>query len=322
MKRGLIQMFAAVFLFVSAAAASAQSLVEVTGFGSNPGNLRMFRYVPANLPAGSPLVVVAHGCGQTAQQMATTSGWLTLADRHKIALVFPQTSTQNEPQGGCFRTWQAAHHTRGAGEALSVRQMITRMRTLYPAISAARIHMTGMSSGGHLTNVMLATYPEVFASGAPQSSFPYKCATTFAQVALCASGGRQNTHTAQMWGNLARSGYPGYTGPRPKVLIWHGGSDPLMYLSNQYMQVMQWTNAHGIDATADWVDYVLGRPRISYRTGAGETRVQTITVQGMGHAVAVDPGSGSKQCGAIGPYAVDVNICAAHWTAAFFGIAP
>ncbi|WP_449426255.1 hypothetical protein [Rhodanobacter lindaniclasticus] len=55
-------------------------LVEATDFGSNPGHLRMFYYVPPpQLPADAPLVVVAHGCLQTAQEMADTSGWVELA---------------------------------------------------------------------------------------------------------------------------------------------------------------------------------------------------------------------------------------------------
>src|SRR5215204_5865593 len=41
-------------------------LREVTGFGSNPGNLRMFSYTPDPLPNSAALVVILHGCTQTA----------------------------------------------------------------------------------------------------------------------------------------------------------------------------------------------------------------------------------------------------------------
>lgn len=318
MQSRLMKGLAVLALLMVSVTASAQSLSEDTNFGSNPGNLRMFYYAPANLPAGSPLVVVAHGCLQTAQQIADTTGWVELAYRFKIAVVFPQTSLANEPSGGCFRTWDPAHQARGAGEPLSVRQMVDRMRVLYPAISASRIYITGLSSGGMLTNVMLATYPDVFAAGAPQSAYPYKCATSTYQVGACAAGGR-NLTPAQ-WGDLARSGYPGYAGPWPRVQIWHGGADTVINLSNQYQQVEQWTDVNGIDAISDSADYLLGRPRISYKTGSGDTRVQTITVQWMGHAVAVDPGAGPQQCGLIGPYATDANICAAYWIGLFFGV--
>lgn len=297
---------------------SAAQLTEVAGFGSNPGNLRMFHYVPANREAGAPLVVVGHGCSQTAQEQADTSGWLALAERYKFAVLFPQTSIANEPLGGCFRTWVPAHQQRGEGEPLSVKQMMETMQAQFN-LSAAATFVTGMSSGGHLANVMMATYPDAFAAGAPQASFPYKCAMDSSELAVCAQGGR--SYTAQQWGDLARSGYPGYNGPRPKVQIWHGSADTLIYLPDQYQQVMQWTNANSIDAVPDWSDYLLGHARNTYNTPFGVTRVQTVTVAGMGHAIAVDPGFGPWQCGATGTYAADFNICAAYWIASFFGIA-
>src|SRR5262245_34501747 len=51
-----------------------QGLTQVTGFGSNPGNLQMFTHVPSGLPANAPVVLVLHGCTQTAAGMEA-SGW-------------------------------------------------------------------------------------------------------------------------------------------------------------------------------------------------------------------------------------------------------
>src|SRR5689334_5661348 len=68
---------------------SASHLGEVAGFGSNPGGLRMFTYVPKNLRAMSPLVVVLHGCTQSAARYDVGAGWSSLADRHGFALLFP-----------------------------------------------------------------------------------------------------------------------------------------------------------------------------------------------------------------------------------------
>ena len=62
---------------------------EESGFGSNPGNLRMFSYIPANLPPGAPLIVVLHGCKQTAATFARDAGWLALADRLQSGVAAP-----------------------------------------------------------------------------------------------------------------------------------------------------------------------------------------------------------------------------------------
>jgi len=60
---------------------SSSPLEEVTGFGDNPGNLRMFAFVPAQLQKPRALVVVLHGCGQTASGYDLGAGWSTLAER-------------------------------------------------------------------------------------------------------------------------------------------------------------------------------------------------------------------------------------------------
>src|SRR5262245_59665350 len=62
-------------ILVGGTPASAATIGEVTGFGSNPGNLRMFRYVPDGLPANRPIVLALHGCTQQAAPYGTNAGW-------------------------------------------------------------------------------------------------------------------------------------------------------------------------------------------------------------------------------------------------------
>ena len=68
-------------LFAASIAAPAFAQTEVTGFGSNPGNLRMFKYVPSGLPANAPLVVALHGCSQSAASYDAETGWQLFAGR-------------------------------------------------------------------------------------------------------------------------------------------------------------------------------------------------------------------------------------------------
>ena len=64
-------------------------LVEINDFGSNPGSLRMFAFVPEHLPRAPALVVVLHGCGQAAAGYDLGAGWSTLATRYGFALLMP-----------------------------------------------------------------------------------------------------------------------------------------------------------------------------------------------------------------------------------------
>jgi poly(hydroxyalkanoate) depolymerase family esterase len=293
-------------------------LVEVPEFGSNPGKLQMFTYVPDGLPSRAPVVVVAHGCLQTAADVAEHSGWVELATTRRFALIFPQTSRANESWGGCFRTWEPEHQRRGAGEPLSIVQMIDWMKTRRH-VDAKRVFMTGMSSGGLLTNVMLATYPDVFAAGAPQSAGPYKCAESFADVAGCAAGTKRLA--AGVLGEQARNGFPGYSGRRPRVSLWHGSADRFLVVTNLTDELHQWAGVLGIDEVPDGIDFVDGHARYRYESASGAPLVETWMVSGLGHAMAVDPDSVHRPCGSTAAYFADSGICAAYWIADWFGIA-
>src|SRR6188508_3373251 len=149
-------------------------LREILGFGSNPGNLRMFDYRPSNLADSPALVVVLHVCTQSAAGYDLGAGWSTLADRYGFALLLPEQQRSNNPNG-CFNWFLPEHNRRGEGEALSIRQMIERVIIEY-GIDRSRVFITGLSAGGAMTSTMLACYPEVFAAGAIIAGLPFGAA--------------------------------------------------------------------------------------------------------------------------------------------------
>lgn len=294
---------------------SAHALSEVTGFGSNPGNLRMFRYVPSGLPSGAPLVVALHGCSQTAASYDDETGWKLLADRWRIALVLPQQQNGNNASG-CFNWFEAGDTARGQGEALSIKQMVDRTIADL-GIAPSRVYVTGLSAGGAMTAVMLATYPDVFAGGAIVAGLPYRCATSQNAAFSCMNPG-SDLSPAQ-WGDRVRAAST-WTGPWPVVSIWHGDADYVVRPANLTESMQQWTNVHGIDQTADVSETVAGYPHRVYTDAAGKPRVETWTITGMGHGTPVDPGTGVTQCGTAGAYILDVNICSSYYIGRFFGL--
>ncbi|MCY1018218.1 PHB depolymerase family esterase [Pyxidicoccus sp. MSG2] len=295
------------------------SLTQVTGFGTNPGNLLMYRHVPTGMPANAPLVVVMHGCTQTAAAMENT-GWTAAANLYKFYVVYPQQQSGNNASS-CFNWFEPGDITRGQGEVLSIKQMVDAMKSAY-SIDASRVYLSGFSGGGYMAPALLATYPDVFSAGAINSGGPYKCALTMTAGFNCMSPGVDKTPAA--WGDLARSGYSGYTGAWPRVSIWHGTSDFTVKPMNLTEAMEQWTNVHGIDQTADTTETVSNFPHKVYRDGSGNAKVETWEMTGMGHGVPVDaqysfPGS-STVCGTAGAYLLDVNICAVYYQAQFFGL--
>lgn len=296
-------------------ASPAFAQTEVSGFGSNPGNLRMFKYVPSGLPTNAPLVVALHGCSQTAANYDAETGWQLFADRFRFALLLPQQQSANN-SSGCFNWFETVDTTRGQGEALSIKQMVDRMIVDH-GTAASRVYITGLSAGGAMTSTMLAAYPDVFAGGAIIAGIPHRCATSQSAAFSCMNPG--SNFTPAQWGDKVRASST-WTGPWPIVSIWHGDGDYVVRPMNLTESMEQWTNVHGIDQTPEVSDTVGGFPHKVYKTASGQTRVETYTITGMGHGTPVDPGAGATQCGTAGAYILDVNLCSSYYIARFFGL--
>ncbi|MEU4449158.1 PHB depolymerase family esterase [Actinosynnema sp. NPDC050801] len=303
-----VVVIAAVHLVSSPLPAAAATLREVTGFGSNPGNLQMFRYVPDGLPAGRPVVVALHGCTQNATGYGPGTGWFQLADRWRFTVVVPQQKSQNNANS-CFNWFEPGDTHRGSGEALSIKQMVDKAKSDHGGTSA---YVSGLSAGGAMAAVMLATYPDVFSGGGVIAGLPYQCATTVAAAFGCMNPG--TNLTPAQWGDKVRAAHS-YSGPRPKVSIWHGSADTTVRPLNGTELVEQWTNVNGTDQVPDVSDTVAGYPHRVY----GGT-VEHYSITGMNHGQPVDPGTGTTQCGATAAYMLDVDICTAYHLARFWGL--
>ena len=297
-------------------AQAASTLNQVTNFGSNPGNLAMYSYLPANLPQGAPLVIALHGCTQDASDYFSDSGWQQYADQWGFALVFPQTnSTNNELE--CFDWFDSTQDTRGNGEAASIEQMVAYAEANYGS-NSHRVYVTGLSAGAGMAADLLADYPDVFAGGSIDSGLPAQCATTEGAASSCQDSS-QNLTPAQ-WGALATGSDKGYTGPWPRVAIWQGTADYEVYPVNATELVDQWTDVWGISQTASSTQSLTGGTTESiYNDSSGNPAVEFYSISGMGHGLAVNPGSGVGQCGTTGAYFLNY-ICSSYYTALFWGL--
>ncbi|QLH48476.1 MAG: PHB depolymerase family esterase [Candidatus Accumulibacter cognatus] len=290
-------------------------LLEVTAFGSNPGELRMYCHVPERLPANAPLVVVLHGCTQSAASYNKGSGWSTLADRYGFAVLFPQQNWNNNPLR-CFNWFKPEDHDREKGEPLSIKQMVDRMLSDY-GLDRDRVYVTGTSSGGAMTNVMLATYPEVFAGGAVIAGVPYRTAKGLREGLESIFQGR--SRSPREWGELVRAASP-HPGPWPKVSVWHGDADTAVKPVNAEETIKQWADIHGLDLQPTMQMMVDGYPRRVWQGPGGEELIESYTVTGMTHGAALDPGAEPHQCGTAAPFFNAVGISSTHRIADFWGL--
>jgi poly(hydroxyalkanoate) depolymerase family esterase len=290
-------------------------LTETENFGSNPGALRMFTYLPPDVSAPCALMVVLHGCTQNAASYDRGAGWSTLAERFGFALLLPEQQRTNNPNG-CFNWFQTGDIERGHGEALSIRQMVSKMVSDH-GIDPARVFVTGLSAGGAMTSVMLATYPDVFAGGAIIAGLPYGAANNvqqaFENMFQCPP------RPARDWGDLVRAASP-HRGAWPRISVWHGDADATVIPSNAIEIIKQWTDVHGLPAKPSFEAVVDGYPRQVWVNGTGDELIESYSIPNMAHGTPLATGDADEQCGAAGPFLLEVGISSSYHIAKFFGL--
>ncbi|SBT42002.1 extracellular catalytic domain type 1 short-chain-length polyhydroxyalkanoate depolymerase [Micromonospora narathiwatensis] len=270
----------------TATPASAAALTEVTNFGTNPSNLRMYLYVPDRVAPQPALVVAIHYCTGTGPAFYSGTQFASLADRYGYIVVYPSVTRSSQ----CFDVSSPQALRRdGGSDPVGIMSMVNYVRQRYN-VDPNRIFATGVSSGAMMTNVMLGLYPDVFNAGAAFAGVPFGCfATTNGSEwnSECANG--QVIKTAQQWGDLVRNAYPGYSGKRPRMQLWHGTNDETLRYPNFGEEIKQWTNLNGLSQTPTFTDTPQsGYTRTRYGSSGGTAPVEAISMQGVSHNLPVD----------------------------------
>src|SRR6516225_386117 len=290
-------------------------LVEVSRFGSNPGELRMFVFVPAHLQQPRALVVVLHGCGQTAAGYDLGAGWSTLAKHYGFALLMAEQRPSNNANT-CFNWFNPEDIARDCGEAGSIRQMIARMVDEH-GIDRRRVFITGLSAGGAMTLAMLATYPDVFAAGAVIAGMPYGVASNVREALTGMRGLR--ARTAHELGDLVRRA-SNHGGKWPRLSVWHGSADRTVNPANADAIVKQWLDVHQLPPKPMSEGRVDGYPRQLWWDDDGETIVESYTITDMAHGTPLGLADNDKRYGSEGAFLIEAGISSSYHIAKFFGL--
>jgi poly(hydroxyalkanoate) depolymerase family esterase len=313
-----------VLLFFSLNMSSQQLLTELEYFGTNPGNLTMHFYSPASISKTDkrPLVVVLHGCSQSAQLVSEQSGWNRLANQYKFRVIYPQQKASNNPSM-CFNWYRAADIDRDKGECASIKQMVDTFTKEY-AVDSSRIYITGLSAGAAMVVVMMADYPATFNTGAIFAGGAYKSALNVMTTTSAMMG--WVNRTPKEWGDYVRDANPAFKGQYPKIIIYQGKRDLVVNHKNAHEMIEQWTNIHGIDTLAtDTIKSFANNGNIIkylYKNAANENVIIYYEVKNIGHALMINPGNCRDEGGKMVPFSVDEDYFSTYWTAIDFGLIP
>lgn len=290
-------------------------LTEGGPFGPNPGALRMLVHAPDGRPPKAPLVVVLHGCGQTAEAYADGAGWVTLAERFGFALLCPEQTRSNNGNL-CFNWFEPADVSRSGGEVASIAAMVRHALQAHD-LDGRRVFVTGLSAGGAMAAALLATHSELFSGGAIIAGLPYGSATSMSE-AFAAMNHRRPV-PATVSGDAVRAA-AGADASWPPVSIWHGEADTVVRPGAGDALAAQWTDVHGVSEPAVRARTPAGREFQVWLSPQGEAVVELHRIPGMGHGTPLST-TGPEGSGTAGPFLLDVGVSSSLEIAMGWGIA-
>ncbi|KAE8451794.1 hypothetical protein EG329_002634 [Mollisiaceae sp. DMI_Dod_QoI] len=257
-------------------------LKQITNWGDNPSQISaMYMYVPDKVAAKPAVILALHPCGGTAQIYYQMTKLPSYADKLGFILIYP-TTTHETNCWDCHSNKTLTHN--GGGDSQGLVAMVNYALKTYNG-DPTKVFAVGGSSGAMMTNVLAATYPDVFNAGASWSGVPAGCwygspiSTPMSSDLSCPMA--RKTYTAQQWGDIARGCYPGYNGTRTRMVVTHGTADTAVLYPLFKQQLDQWSNVLGVE----WTKNLTGTPQTGWTEevfGDG-TQLLGLSVQGGGH---------------------------------------
>ncbi|WP_236616800.1 extracellular catalytic domain type 1 short-chain-length polyhydroxyalkanoate depolymerase [Sphingobium lactosutens] len=185
---------------------------------SRSGVIAYRLYTPVGSPRRRmPLVVMLHGCTQTAEDFAAGTRMNRLADELGFLVLYPEQS-QKANFARCWN-WHAPENQRaGAGEAGMIASLTRHVIDLCNA-NPARVYIAGISAGGAAAAIIGAAYPRLYVAVGVHSGVAVGDIQTL-QSALTAMRGKR---TAQPAGKLPR---------QLPTIVFHGDQDKVVHPSN------------------------------------------------------------------------------------------
>ncbi|HSW03956.1 alpha/beta hydrolase family esterase [Aquabacterium sp.] len=271
----------------------------VTREFSNRAGTRTYKlYIPTRTSdSPMPMVVMLHGCTQSADDFAAGTRMNRLADEHGFLVVYPEQAAHANPSK-CWNWFKAQDQLRDQGEPSLIAGIVRDVAARHGA-DPRRLFVAGLSAGAAMAVVLGETYPELFAGVGVHSGLAYGSAHDIPSAMLAMKGGRSGlAHLHRL---------PAAPAPRRKaaqavpIIVFHGDRDHTVQHSNGADIVQQASDAHAAETgTALHIRMERGTAsgarsysRTVYADASGLPRMESWTLHGGGHAWSGGDTSGS-----------------------------
>ncbi len=281
-------------LAAAPAQAAALTMVPRATWGATgvPSYMQMYIYVPDRVATKPPIYISCHSCGSTATgQISNIPMAKAQADAQGFILILP-----DNPGNNCWAvgTTQGLTHD-GGGDTHAARPDDPVRAPAVQRRPSPRLHHGGLggrdvraSHAGHLPQPHQG---RLGARGRCGGMLGGWLRSSNQWSNNCAAG---NTNkTAQQWGDLVRGMYPGYTGHRPRIQLYHGDADTTINYKNMNESIEEWTNVLGLSMTPTSMDtgYMAAGAKFNrqfWKNSCGQTVIEAWTAPGATHSMTYE----------------------------------
>lgn len=249
---------------------------------TGPAGSRSYKlYIPSSyrgLPA--PLIVMMHGCSQSAEEFAASTRMNALAEQNGCLVAYPAQS-RSANMSKCWNWFSPHHQLRGLGEPLLIAGITREIMHDY-AVDHRRVFVAGLSAGGAAAVVLGAAYPDIFAAVGVHSGLALGAASNLPSAFSAMRGGHAVAPTSRIHSPPLESRNIAPT------IVFHGDRDQTVHPQNGQLVIEQAQMRSGASFRAEShrgrVKGGHSYTRTQYFDHGGRVVLEMWLVHGAGHA--------------------------------------
>jgi poly(hydroxyalkanoate) depolymerase family esterase len=165
-----------------------------------------FLYLPRKYSATRPmpLVVMLHGCKQSAEEFAAGTRMNEIADQEGFLVLYPEQRRLANVHR-CWN-WFDSSAQRGDGEAALIAGLVREVIGSL-AVDPTRVYVAGLSAGGAMTSILASCHGELFAACAVHSGLMYGAAESVSEATRAMKQGSRASAQATARQAMARKDF-------------------------------------------------------------------------------------------------------------------
>ena len=280
----------------------------IRGEFSNQAGTRAYKlYVPSQTSESlRPLIVMLHGCTQSADDFARGTQMNGLAEEHGFLVLYPEQAASGNPSR-CWNWFQPQDQQRDKGEPSLIAGMVREVAQAH-GVDERRVFVAGLSAGAAMAVVLGETYPDIFAAVGAHSGLPFASAHDIPSAMAAMKGGRGRGAASL---SATTAGRRSCSQP-VTTIVFHGDRDHTVQHSNGAAILKQASEAYGAGvanrdtlSTSTEQGIAAGGRKFSrslHTAGDGRPHLELWTLHGAGHSWSGGDSSGTYTDGS-GPNA-------------------